>query len=368
MNEEQEEEARLHRLDVEANGQLTNAKANYNRMADDARLQRNRIDTIHSRIGDPCGECGKPYCEADLADATTIATNKLRDLVAKAREIKEDVDSFTGSTLLSSRNLTEYRSTRTDIRATVEERRRLAQLLADRKTAEASMAAHTATAHRVKDQHDKLKAEINPFVDMLATNETELTSAIAKFRASEVLGVTCEKRVQVCKEVVKVFGPSGVRAHILDNVTPYLNDQTANYLGTLSDGGITAVWSTLSLNAKGELVEKFSIDVNKEGDADSFAGLSGGEKRKVRLACALALQDMVASRATKPVRLMIYDEVDDALDDAGLERLMGVFEEKARLSGTVLIISHNALGDFIREVVTVTRKDKESTISGCIVL
>jgi len=166
------------------------------------------------------------------------------------------------------------------------------------------------------------------------------------------------------EDAVKVFGPAGVRAHVLDTVTPYLNERTQEYLGALADGNIHAEWSTLGKTAKGELREKFNIDVMNDKGAESFAGLSGGEKRKVRLATAMALQDMVASRATKPINIFIADEVDHALDESGLERLMGVLERKARERGTVLVISHNSLSDWIDNVITVTKSGGLATAAG----
>jgi DNA repair exonuclease SbcCD ATPase subunit len=172
---------------------------------------------------------------------------------------------------------------------------------------------------------------------------------------------------EVAQAVTKVFSPAGVRAHILDTVTPFLNDRTAEYLSTLSDGNISAVWSTLSKTAKGELREKFVIEVENGKGAKSFRGLSGGEKRKVRLATMMALQDLVASRATKPLNLWIGDEVDDALDSAGLERLMSILERKAREKGTVLVISHNELRDWIDEVTVVRKSGGYSKVEGSLV-
>jgi DNA repair exonuclease SbcCD ATPase subunit len=165
--------------------------------------------------------------------------------------------------------------------------------------------------------------------------------------------------------VVKVFGPAGVRAQILDTVTPFLNARTADYLSVLSDGAMQAIWTTLTKSATGDLKEKFSIEVTHSKGADEFAGLSGGEKRKVRLACALALQDLVASRATQPIDLWIGDEVDDALDPSGLERLMTILERKARERGTVLVISHSDLRDWIDNVTTVTKQGQwQSVVEG----
>jgi DNA repair exonuclease SbcCD ATPase subunit len=53
------------------------------------------------------------------------------------------------------------------------------------------------------------------------------------------------------------------------------------------------------------------------------------------------------------------------LDDAGLERLMGILERKARERGTVLVISHQSLSDWIPNEITVTKESQHcSTIDG----
>jgi DNA repair exonuclease SbcCD ATPase subunit len=173
-----------------------------------------------------------------------------------------------------------------------------------------------------------------------------------------------DERIEILKNVVGVFGRKGVRAHVLETVTPYLNERTAYYLGTLSDGTIVANWSTLAIKSDGELAEKFNILVSKEDGAKEYFGLSGGERRKVRLATSMALQDLVASRASKPINLFIADEIDDALDVSGLERLMGILEEKGRERGTLVLISHNDIGDWVRNVSKVTKSGYYSEISG----
>ena len=160
----------------------------------------------------------------------------------------------------------------------------------------------------------------------------------------------------------EVLGPKGVRAHILDTITPLLNDRTARYLDVLSDGKLRAVWTTLTTTKKGELRENFQIMVQNMVGGGSFDSLSGGEKRKVRVACCLALQEVVASRATKPIELFIADEVDHALDEAGVERLIGVLEEKAQTCKTLLVISHNPLRNWIDNVMTVKKKNGISSI------
>jgi DNA repair exonuclease SbcCD ATPase subunit len=207
------------------------------------------------------------------------------------------------------------------------------------------------------------KAEVNPFTRRAVAAQMALTSAEIAVKGFETDLELETKNVKIAETVAKVFSPAGVRAFLLDEVTPFLNDQTAKYLGTLSDGHITATWTTLIKTAKGELREKFSIEVTNSTGGDTFKGISGGEKRKVRIACALALQDLVARRATKPIELFIGDEIDDALDPAGIERLTVILDEKARERGSVFIISHSDLQCWIRNTITVTKKGEVSTFS-----
>jgi DNA repair exonuclease SbcCD ATPase subunit len=359
---ERTEDERLSSILLDVTARRTSAQANYDNAVRQVTAQKAKFDGVADQVGKPCDECGKPYEEHDVEGAKKIAADLLRGFITNANEHKLDVNELDTEVATASQKLAQHRNARTDISATVEERKRFAELLAVRKRAEEGLATETATATRINEQFVAKQAESNPFLSLVTGATTEFEEAAEAFRASEILGVEVEKRCLVCKDVVKVFGPAGVRAHILDNVTPFLNDRTADYLGFMSDGNISAVWSTLSLNAKGEMVEKFAINVQKNGG--SFAGLSGGEKRKVRLATALALQDLVASRAMKPIELFIGDELDDALDPNGLERLMGVLEKKARERGTLLIISHSDISDWCRNVCTVTMKDEMATIDG----
>ena len=80
----------------------------------------------------------------------------------------------------------------------------------------------------------------------------------------------------------------------------------------------------------------------------------------------MALQDLVASRATMSIDLNMADEIDDALDKSGRERLMGVMQEKAANSGTVIVISHNDLTDWISETSTVIKEGGYARIEGAL--
>lgn len=234
---------------------------------------------------------------------------------------------------------------------------RLKGLLTSHKVA---LSGHAANLKRTREEE-------NPHTAHVEALKHAIDSKLADHVVASSVVEEMTKKVQVLEDAVQVLGPAGARAQILDTVTPQLNASTAEYLGAMSDGAISALWSTLSTTAKGEVREKFNIEVNNVNGGESFLSNSGGEKRKVRLSCYMALQDLVATRAGKPLDLFVGDEIDHALDPAGLERLMVILEKKARERGTVLVVSHNSLSDWIDNVVTVVKTDaKTSHLEGAI--
>jgi DNA repair exonuclease SbcCD ATPase subunit len=356
------EERRLADELTKADRTMTIAHSQATAVKGDVERLKTQREKIGERVGKPCGECGKPYCADDLHDASKIATDSLRVSVARFKAAKEAFENAREARQSVADALEAHRASMTDVSKF--------NALSD---------ALNASLRKITDlenQHRMVKAEIDGLIERIEARKTEpnphdaaikrCMTVLEKLNKDQEEAVAqladAQSRLDLAEAAVKVFGPAGARAHILDSVTPFLNTQTARYLGTLSDGRIEAVWTTLARTAKGELKEKFTIEVTKDRAGDTFAALSGGEKRKVRLACALALQDLVASRATKPIELFIGDEVDDALDDAGLERLMSVLEEKARERGTVMVISHRSLRDWIRNIVTIVNEGGRSVI------
>lgn len=209
------------------------------------------------------------------------------------------------------------------------------------------------------DNDDKMcayrEAEIKKF-------EKQIDETTAKMLLKKNDLVTKQGELSRISSVVDVFSPAGIRAYVLDSVTPFLNERTAYYLNALSGGSMTAVWSTLARTKGGVLKEKFNISVINRFGANSFNGLSGGEKRKVRLSCSLALQELSASRGTKRIDLFMADEIDNALDETSLQLLMDLMSEKAQQCRSLFVISHNSLNDMVDNIMTVRKHDGMSSV------
>jgi DNA repair exonuclease SbcCD ATPase subunit len=364
LKHERDELDRLQKVSQVADRALTLAEAEARATKARHAAAVDALHTINDKVGEPCGECGKAYCEHDIEAAKKLREATLETTTAALRDVAERYKSARKDAQNASEAATAFKSTMTDVSALAARQRTLQDGLAMIETLKKEKTAIEAEIDKSKTAAGVWLKKDNPYTESLAFMEKSLKSVEQSISETEAKKCKVETEVEILQDAVAVYGPAGVRAHILDTVTPYLNDRTSHYLSALADGNIHATWNTLTTNAKGEVKEKFQIEVVNDKGAESFGGLSGGEKRKVRLSCAMALQDMVASRATKPIGIFIADEVDHALDESGLERLMTILNEKAKDRGTVLVISHNSLSDWIETVITVEKKGGFATVSG----
>jgi DNA repair exonuclease SbcCD ATPase subunit len=322
-----------------------------------------KIEELDHKIGCPCPSCDRPLAADDIAPAKKIASDEAEAVKRELSERMKALSTCENRAKIAADALEKHRASMTDVSAANAARVKIDAQIREVVSLTNQRDRLTVAVKGAIDQIKAKKAEVNPFIARIKAAETALAFAQEQLKKAKADLERVSKELKVAETVAKVFSPAGVRAFLLDEVTPFLNDQTAKYLGTLSDGNITATWTTLVKTAKGELREKFSIEVENVNGGDTFGLISGGEKRKVRIACALALQDLVARRATKPIELFIGDEIDDALDPAGIERLTAILEEKARERGSVFIISHSDLKDWVRNTITVTRKGKMATFA-----
>ena len=351
----------------EANSMVANAAAEIRTLENSrdksvaiAQRAKAKADNVNSSIGKPCSTCGKPYTGDDLAHVHESHAREVKEHVQEARnlitELAAQKERHDKIVMLRDRLV----ASTPDVSAITEEISVLTRRLGDVKSRQVEIKAIEAELTRAAALVISITEETNPHSAAIKRHQDNLVSHKEKLKEirREIAGM--KDQAALLDKARQVYAPAGVRSHILTAVTPFLNDRTAEYLSTMSDGNISAVWSTMDTTKKGEVRDKFNIAVEKTGFSKDFRGLSGGEKRKVRLACSLALQDMVASRASKSIQLFIGDEIDDALDSAGLERLMGILEAKARERGTVMIVSHKEMKSWFRETVTLEMKEGRS--------
>lgn len=327
-----------------------------------ARAFKVKAEEVNTKVGEPCPTCGKAYCVEDLSTVKESFVEQARSEISRAQASATSVAKYQEHLEKALKIESSLVASTPDVSAIISRIEQLTKELGTLRHREKEVVAVEALVARARSEVDRITKEINPFLAVIKRHEESLAANKSNYGVLKTELKNIQEQVLLLDKARQVYSPAGVRSHILTSVTPFLNAQTAEYLNTLSDGNIVAEWSTMESTKKGEWRDKFNISVRKIGASKTFQTLSGGEKRKVRIACSLALQDLVASRASKNIELFIGDEIDDALDTAGLERLMGILEAKARERGTVMIISHKEMKSWFRETITVEVKEGRSYV------
>lgn len=360
FNEKQERHTKYVAIVTSLNDDLARARSSMHDARRDLHRAESDFENIEKRVGQQCTSCGSIITKDTLEDARRHAAERVSqakiELDDRVSLMKKADDKLLGVKARSP----EFEKPDVE-KLTL----RLAEVMADKHSVQRKIDdLLSAKKHLTRLEEALAKAEKaeNPYAESVKRAEDKLAQSKKKVEESEKKVEELRESLEETKCVVQVFGPSGVRAQILDQVTPLLNERTAHYLATLTDGDITAEWTTLALDAKGNLKEKFCIDVKHVRNGASYGAISGGEKQRVSLACAFAMQDLVSTRSSKPLQLLIADEIDDAMDTAGLERLMIVLQEKAKDKGSMIVVSHNDLKSWIGNVWTVTKTDDGSTV------
>lgn len=328
-----------------------------------ARAFKVKAEEVNTKVGEPCPTCGKAYCVEDLSTVKESFVEQARSEISQAQASATSVAKYQEHLEKALKIESSLVASTPDVSAIISRIEQLTKELGTLRHREKEVVAVEALVARARSEVDRITKETNPFLAVIKRHEESLAANKSNYGVLKTELKNIQEQALLLDKARQVYSPAGVRSHILTSVTPFLNAQTAEYLNTLSDGNIVAEWSTMESTKKGEWRDKFNISVRKIGASKTFQTLSGGEKRKVRIACSLALQDLVASRASKNIELFIGDEIDDALDTAGLERLMGILEAKARERGTVMIISHKEMKSWFRETITVEVKEGRSYVA-----
>jgi DNA repair exonuclease SbcCD ATPase subunit len=174
-----------------------------------------------------------------------------------------------------------------------------------------------------------------------------------------------EREKTKLENVVKIFSNQGVKSHVLDLVTPFLNERGNKYLAMLSGPDMELKFDTQKLKADGTKSDKFDVELLNKVGGETYKSNSEGEKKRADLSISLALQDLVMSRGESACNFVIYDEVFDALDSVGAENVITLLRERSKEVGSIFVITHSEhLKPLFEKVITVTKsKDAVSTLA-----
>lgn len=340
------------------------------------------------KIGQPCPTCGQPMTEQSIEPARAEYDSQIQDIETKIEGYQEKIERAGQDIVSAQKAIQEAEAEIQELNETVVEFQGLidrSKKLVEEKdkydqSLQKAQEAYYEQSSAVKTQ----KSSISQRKQSIKRTEQDISELSKNNPYGEILAKytaeksKCEKEVQETKSGIQskldeqdclkfweqAYSNQGIKSYILDDITPFLNRRVNKYLSKLTSGHIEVKFNTQTTLKSGETREKFSIDISNQDGGQEYSANSGGERKRIDLSINLALQDLVASRSNKRINIAIFDEVFDALDEIGVEKVIELLQELSSEKSTILVVSHNQhLQSYFTNVVTVVKKDGFSTLS-----
>jgi DNA repair exonuclease SbcCD ATPase subunit len=202
-----------------------------------------------------------------------------------------------------------------------------------------SIEKYDADVVRTKKVFEDISIEENPYEQQILERDekyAEFTDRLEKAR-NEYNSV--HKRLEGLKFWSYAFSPIGISSYLIDTVLPIIEQKTNKYLEILADGDIVVSIDNRKAMKNGTVKNKIVIETAIENRLNVQP--SGGQMKKITLACDLALMELLANRKGSAIDLLLLDEVLDGLDSAGRSRVMDLLEIIKHKRSTIAVISHD---------------------------
>lgn len=299
-----------------------------------------------------CPVCGNLLDEAHREKEMAELKEQLRPIVIELNNTNQTIEQFEAA---YNETYQLYAQVKADQDNVVSEYRALTNQIA---TKEQQIQQYSNQLEAYRTQLSNIQGTINKLknVPEPTPRENERLSIQEKKQALREQMLALEKDKTKLENTVKIFSNSGVKSHVLDLVTPFLNEQGNKYLAMLSGPDMELTFSTQTPKKDGEMTEKFDVKLTNSVGGDNYKANSEGEKKRADISIALALQDLVMSRAESPVNFVVYDEVFDALDSVGAENVVTLLKERQKTIKTIFVITHSEhLKPLFDKTITVTK-------------
>lgn len=341
---------------------------NYKELASKA-YDRDNLGEAY-QLGTVANESGLDQIIPNAFDNTKITEvqGKLASLVSQYKEAKEQETQAQQAYQEAQENLAQITPQLEAQQALVNEEAKVNQTQMSKYQALNQQINTLRSAKQKQDnQYNQYKAQVADLNNQI-TYVTQQLETLTPATTDEIDKLRLDKEQLVNNRIklehaLDAFSDKGIKSHVLDLVTPTLNEGVNKYLSILTGGIISAEFSTQTKKSDGTFSDKLDIVIHHSGEDTTYSSLSSGEKRRVDIAISLALQDMVMTRFGNDINLLAYDELFESLDAVGSENVVELLRQKLADVSTIIVISHNEdLKPLFDKTILVTKEKGISTL------
>jgi DNA repair exonuclease SbcCD ATPase subunit len=162
-----------------------------------------------------------------------------------------------------------------------------------------------------------------------------------------------ESKLAILETLKKAFSTNGLLAYKIESLVKELELLTNEYLAEFSDG-------RFSINFVVEN-DKLNVEVSDNGNIIDILALSSGELARVNVATLVAIRKLMASISRSQINVLFLDEVNQALDEVGKEKVVEVLLKEENLN--TYMVSHGWTHPLL-EKIEIIKEDNISYLEG----
>lgn len=295
-------------------------KAAYNNLADvKSKIShvKNQLKEIE-KVGAICTTCKREYSEDDLKHKEANKkelNNKLKDLNKELAIAQKALDKVNTDQVKKEKELKDIQDKKNVVRDVINNNKNTETKIT---LIEENIQSLTKEIDQVKQESNKaLEEVVKDLEEKLKTGKQDL----------EKLDHDCS----VLEVVRFVVSEEGVKSYIVKKILAVLNGRMAYYL------------EKLHANCLCQFNEFFDEQITDEkGELKSYFNFSGGERKRIDLACLFSFLDIRRMQGDVHFSTIIYDELlDSSLDDKGVELVLDILRERSQMyNENCYIITH----------------------------
>ena len=206
--------------------------------------------------------------------------------------------------------------------------------------------AHSKSALEEVIEENEKRERHNTRIGIILEQTSEFQSQLDKLE-SELSDK--EEQLAALETLKKAFSTNGLLAYKIESLVKELELMTNEYLAEFGDG-------RFSINFVVEN-DKLNVEVSDNGNIIDILALSSGELARVNIATLVAIRKLMTSISRSQINVLFLDEVNQALDEQGKEKVVEVLLKEERLN--TYLVSHGWTHPLLEKIEII----KEDNIS-----
>ena len=289
-------------------------------------------------VTDVCPYCKQKVSESHVESQISDLQSKIQVILGKINTLRKEFSAENISLAELNEDLSAVRQTKSELS---EEN---ATFTTEKQNLKLEMAKIMGSTQQLNKELSNLGNLVNPFVAEQKKQQESVKILEEKIKLDQKELEKLDKNVFATQYWTKAF--KDVRLSLISDVLVQLELEVNNKLFQLGLKDWKVLFAVEGLTKGGKVKKGFTVTISTPQNLDPvpWAAWSGGETQRLRLAGALGMADLIASKSGLYPEFEVLDEPSQFLSTSGIDSLLEILKDRARTQDkSIFLIDHRNL-------------------------